>query len=495
MERDRRDRRSGRTSGDVDGRPRENGIRHDPIPDLRGHLPPSQRDKGKSRAPSTTPAHPPPPPVQPPAPTAPMSMAARLRQLREKKGRPHVPEALLLRDVVYILQGIDGAYVRFKPPSSPEPQGGVGPEIEGYERPGEAEEPVTFFDGGVDFFPPEGYILSESTKDLLLQLAEIGHCYRQVALACSDATLARPGLAALDDHRSKKGKAVVRRRGVVEQSLIWALKREMGEYYRTVAIVEGRVARAPLADSDDHPSQGPVDLSDDPLDPRSPLTLKRLWLYLLPAALRLRMSATLANSALLANVDAPEGREIKGGALLSLLYGYTNHGDPVVVDYMKTLLDEVSRPLLGVVATSHSPESVPTIGLNLRKGVLASAASAVTAASTTSSGGNGIGIMGKWIREGRLEDPEEEFFVVLNPSLRADGPPGSLRGRKSSAGPANKGRGVLGDDDEADERKVEGHQLWAEKFGFRKEMLPSFISESFGRKVGGPGSEPALRVI
>lgn len=30
---------------------------------------------------------------------------------------------------------------------------------------------------------------------------------------------------------------------------------------------------------------------------------------------------------------------------------------------------------------------------------------------------------------------------------------------------------------------MESHELWERKYLFRKEMLPSFVSEEFGRKV------------
>jgi gamma-tubulin complex component 3 len=35
-----------------------------------------------------------------------------------------------------------------------------------------------------------------------------------------------------------------------------------------------------------------------------------------------------------------------------------------------------------------------------------------------------------------------------------------------------------------DGEEVSGQQLWENKFLFRKEMVPTFVSEEFGRKVG-----------
>lgn len=41
------------------------------------------------------------------------SKAERLREWRAGRGRAPFPEPLLLRDALYLLQGIDGRYVRF----------------------------------------------------------------------------------------------------------------------------------------------------------------------------------------------------------------------------------------------------------------------------------------------------------------------------------------------------------------------------------------------
>lgn len=45
---------------------------------------------------------------------------------------------------------------------------------------------------------------------------------------------------------------------------------------------------------------------------------------------------------------------------------------------------------------------------------------------------------------------------------------------------AHHSTNVLVDDDG---EVVSGQQLWENKFAFRKDMVPSFISEEFGRKV------------
>lgn len=44
---------------------------------------------------------------------------------------------------------------------------------------------------------------------------------------------------------------------------------------------------------------------------------------------------------------------------------------------------------------------------------------------------------------------------------------------------------VLGDLDEGSSESDPRSRLWEAKYRFRKEMLPSFLGETFGRKVSG----------
>lgn len=83
----------------------------------------------------------------------------------------------------------------------------------------------------------------------------------------------------------------------------------------------------------------------------------------------------------------------------------------------------------------------------------------------------------KWLFTGDLHDPYAEFFVAANPDLvdvQYVHPAGNLSG--------DGGFGVGGGDGDDDEREG-GLKLWEGKYTFRKEMLPSFVSEEFGRKV------------
>ena len=123
----------------------------------------------------------------------------------------------------------------------------------------------------------------------------------------------------------------------------------------------------------------------------------------------------------------------KGGALISLLHSYTDHGDPFVKNFTSTLLQKISKPFFETLS--------------------------------------------RWITEGELKDPFEEFFIELNPEFKPDALLGS--GRRSEAL-----EGLIDMEEGAEREAMEGLKVWEKKFGFRREMLPSFVNESFGRKVG-----------
>lgn len=65
--------------------------------------------------------------------------------------------------------------------------------------------------------------------------------------------------------------------------------------------------------------------------------------------------------------------------------------------------------------------------------------------------------LASWIYYGELEDPSHEFFVER----------GSAVGAGTELSAINDGT----------------KETWSSKYHFRKEMLPSFIPEDFGRKV------------
>ncbi|KAG1769685.1 Spc98 family-domain-containing protein [Suillus placidus] len=87
----------------------------------------------------------------------------------------------------------------------------------------------------------------------------------------------------------------------------------------------------------------------------------------------------------------------------------------------------------------------------------------------------------KWLFSGELYDPHSEFFVSINPSLA------HLQGLHPSS--LAGGIDAFGEDSVSADRSEGGGGLrvWETKYHFRKEMLPMFVGENFGRKIFSTG--------
>ena len=91
----------------------------------------------------------------------------------------------------------------------------------------------------------------------------------------------------------------------------------------------------------------------------------------------------------------------------------------------------------------------------------------------------------KWLFSGELQDPFSEFFVAVNPQLaHLEYLRPSLGGNASLTGDGGFG-GLAGEDANSNNDSLEsGMRLWEGKYDFKKEMLPRFVGETFGKKVG-----------
>ncbi|KAF8655241.1 hypothetical protein AX16_003145 [Volvariella volvacea WC 439] len=218
-----------------------------------------------------------------------LSKAEILHEYRSRIGRPHIPEGFLLRDTLYLLQGISGKYVRF----SLQDQEG----------------------GRLVFVDETKYLIPPSTKVLLHRLAEVGYLYARV-----DAYV-----------REREGGANV---GMIEQSLCHHLHNQLTEYYRLIAVLESQmVSNDSINDlhTDTHPGREP---------PReNGLTLRRLDVWIDDWRLRLRMMSVCVEGA----------RGAHGGALVNLIHSYTDNGDPFVRRFTDQLLEEVSKPFFSTL--------------------------------------------------------------------------------------------------------------------------------------------------
>ncbi|KAG8721853.1 Microtubule-nucleating Tub4p (gamma-tubulin) complex component [Ceratobasidium sp. 394] len=311
----------------------------------------------------------------------PRSKSEILREYRTKAGRPQLSEDLLLRDVLYLLQGISGKYVRFDHTQTKE------------------EKCVVFVEDGIHTIP-------SPMRSLVHRLSELGYLFTRVS----------------EFVQSRTGKPTT---GLIEQSLCHHLQQQLTEYYRLLAVLEAQ-SQAPIADSD-------IETED------SGLTLRRLLVWTEEWRLRLRMMSICVENCL----------DAHGGTLINLIHTYTDNGDPFVRRFTDQLLEEVSKPFF--------------VSLH------------------------------RWLFSGELHDPFNEFFVSSNPELANHQYMNGLGALGADGGFA----GLSGDPDELDVALLSadsgapsafgGLRLWQSKYHFKKEKLPSFVGEAFGRKIFSTG--------
>ncbi|ORZ25249.1 gamma-tubulin complex component protein [Absidia repens] len=211
-----------------------------------------------------------------------------------------VPDALLLRDLIYIFQGIDGQYITF-----------------------DSENNEYILDPQVSVPKP--------TQDLVYRVAELGWLYRHIQ-SFIDINVDQLSM------------------GLVGQSFCSALQSELMEYYKHIAILEAQIEKQPQQETEFIPNE-------------QSLTLKRLLVWTQESLQRLKLM----------NVLVDVSQDQKGGALVSTMHNYTNHGDPFFKQYISNMLQEVSKPFYEMLK--------------------------------------------RWISEGELDDPYGEFFVAIDPSV------------------------------------------------------------------------------
>ncbi|KAG6837438.1 hypothetical protein H0H93_009532 [Arthromyces matolae] len=204
-------------------------------------------------------APPPQPPRQAPSkssdsPTPPPTSVHRgptkaelLKEYRVKNGSglSQLPEPLLLRDALYLLQGISGTYVRFS-----------------FDENSESNNMLVFVDN------PK-YTVTTPVKALIHRLSEVGYLYTRVESYVRETETA----------------AAV---GMIKQSLCHHLQTQLTEYYRLIAILETQLA-SNYGESPDFGGH----LSNE----SSVLTLRRLDVWINEWRLRLRMMSVCVESA------------------------------------------------------------------------------------------------------------------------------------------------------------------------------------------------------
>ncbi|THH07676.1 hypothetical protein EW145_g3217 [Phellinidium pouzarii] len=215
------------------------------------------------------------------------SKAEVLRRYREKMGHAQLPEDALLRDALYILQGISGKYMKL---------------VEGDDK--KTESKLLFSDD-------PNFAISAPNRTLIHRLAELGHLYTRVATFV----------------REREGKVGV---GMIEQSLCHYLESQLTEYYRLIAVLESQMHLSRSGNGSDEAKA---------VEEETGLTLKRLEVWIDDWRLRLRMMSVCVEGC----------RNVSGGALVNLIHSYTENGDPFVRKVTDELLEEVSKPFFALL--------------------------------------------------------------------------------------------------------------------------------------------------
>ncbi|OCF44974.1 gamma-tubulin complex component 3 [Kwoniella heveanensis CBS 569] len=239
------------------------------------------------------------------------SKADVLKAWRTSKSQPPFPPHLLLRDSLYLLQGIDGRYIRFalSPPKEQNPyltEKGKAGEGAGFPL-GKEGTPAVVDQGGEEEEEVDGYV-TKPTRTLLMQISELGMLYRRVT------------------HFISTRQTTDRKGGMTEQSLCHFLHHELSEYHRLLAVLESQMNMT-STDDEDKPAEG------------AGLTLMRLGLWTEEMKLKLKQMSLVVD----------EAKNAHGGALVSKIHSHTSHGDPLIRRFTDQILEEVSKPFFATL--------------------------------------------------------------------------------------------------------------------------------------------------
>jgi gamma-tubulin complex component 3 len=207
-----------------------------------------------------------------------------------------VSESELLRDLIFVFQGIDGQYIKF-------------------------DKSIN------DYGLVKGISVSIPMKEMVFKLADIGWLYIKI----------RDFIKLNMDNSNI---------GLVGQSLCAALQHELTEYYKLIAILEAQIEKQ-IANNKSSPEE----------DQKS-LTLKRLIIWTLDCTQKLQLMSILVDVCqgkkekrqLLCFDIKFFMLGQKGGALMTTIHNYTKHGDPFFRKYLTNMLQVVSKPFYEMLA-------------------------------------------------------------------------------------------------------------------------------------------------
>ncbi|KAI3850963.1 hypothetical protein MKX03_036443 [Papaver bracteatum] len=114
--------------------------------------------------------------------------------------------------------------------------------------------------------------------------------------------------------------------GTVGQAFCDALQDELSEYYKLLDVLEVQ-------------SVNPIPMVSESTNSGSYLSLRRLLVWFAEPMVKMRLMAVLGDSF----------KALKGGAMAGAIHMHTQHGDPLVQEFMRRLLHRVCSPLFEMV--------------------------------------------------------------------------------------------------------------------------------------------------
>ncbi|KAI8873568.1 hypothetical protein GQ42DRAFT_130885 [Ramicandelaber brevisporus] len=199
----------------------------------------------------------------------------------------YIPEHLLVRDVLFTMQGVDGQYLKY------------------------------MHSTGSYMLTPEARV-SRPSRTLLRQLTELGALLRNVQ-------------AFVDDHIRSHGT------GLILQALCSAIQEEVADHFKLIAVLEAQHASTCSLSNNDStmtavPSEG--------------LTLRRLLVWSHEPLQKLRLLVDIIEECRKSGAAASS---VGGGQLLSIIHSYMDNGDPFVLKYSEQLLNKSAEPFYNIL--------------------------------------------------------------------------------------------------------------------------------------------------
>jgi len=221
-----------------------------------------------------------------------------LQRWRAKMGVELIREEDLLRDIIFLLQGINGTYIGFEEvlimPSNDL---------------GDAHDAETMVK--VKFAEETEHLITQPTKHLIHRIVELGRLYKRIS--------------EFSQQRARQEDS-----GLVMQSLCHFITSELTGYYRLVVELEAQLnnnsahSMETTSYSEGLDAKGAADL----------LTLKQIAVRIEDVTLRMRLISTVIESC----------QDSTGGAIVSLIHSYTFNGDPFIRQFTAEILEQVSKP-------------------------------------------------------------------------------------------------------------------------------------------------------